>query len=356
MKEERGVHVQLDALDFEGLNLVPTEDAVEELQTSEKMEDGGSEYPAILTLVPFSNYVLELEKQFRSDDIRDPNKLLGFPLTKFKQLASHTDGLQPGFYLLGAETNIGKTAFLTNMCMDVLETNPNLTVIYLSLDDSRKSTSYRFLSIITQLGINECQKKLTDISKSRIQKDGRNKLIELACFERLIVKDTSEVSTSAQLISEIEACKDKSNLVVFIDGLHNLLVDDNINGGIREVNIERARIVKYIGDKFKVPVITTGEVRKKGNEEGKDKAPTIHDLMETSKYAYNANVVWLLYGKSDDLKKEEPILTLEYAKNKLSDYKGTQELLFKRATGTMIEVSGKCNSSRSFQNDKGGLE
>jgi hypothetical protein len=60
--------------------------------------------------------------------------------------------------------------------------------------------------------------------------------------------------------------------------------------------------------------------------------------METGKFAYNANVVWLLYGKAEDLKSDEPVLTLEYVKNKLSDYKGIQYLTFKRATGTMNEV------------------
>ena len=63
----------------------------------------------------------------------------------------------------------------------------------------------------------------------------------------------------------------------------------------------------------------------------------MHDIMESSKYAYNANIVWMLYGKSDDLKSSKPELTLEYAKNKLSAYKGEQKLIFERAKGQMKE-------------------
>ena len=43
-------------------------------------------------------------------------------MKKFKQLAEHISGVQPGFYLLGAETNVGKTAVLSNLCLDILET------------------------------------------------------------------------------------------------------------------------------------------------------------------------------------------------------------------------------------------
>ena len=109
----------------------------------------------------------ELEEQFLIDDTRDPNELLGFPLTKFKELAVHVDGLQPGFYLLGAESNVGKTAVLTNLCLDILDTNPDVTVLYFSVDDSRKGTSYRFISIMTQIRINETKRKQTDPVKAK---------------------------------------------------------------------------------------------------------------------------------------------------------------------------------------------
>jgi len=60
--------------------------------------------------------------------------------------------------------------------------------------------------------------------------------------------------------------------------------------------------------------------------------------LETGKFAYNANLVWLLYSNTqEELKQDEPLLTLEYVKNKLSDFRGNQTLTFKRATGTMEE-------------------
>lgn len=308
------------------------------------------------TPIPFDK---ELEEQFKFDDERDPNKLLGFPLTKFKELAKNVDGIQPGFYLLGAESNIGKTAVLTNMCLDVMETNPEVSVIYFSLDDSRKYTAYRFLSIMTQFHINEVRKRLDDPAKKAILDGQRKCLIDLVRSRRLIVKDIAEVSHIEDLVSVIEAFPGMDKLVVFIDGLYNLEVGDKFKGGIREENIERARQIKALVDTFRIPILTTGELRKKSKEEGKDKAPTVHDLMETGKFAYNANVVWMLYGKSEDLKSDEPTLTLEFVKNKLSDFKGIQYLSFRRATGTMREVPAiltDLQPRKPLFEDGGGLE
>jgi replicative DNA helicase len=301
--------------------------------------DYGYEYPELKKAeigipIPFDK---ELEEQFALDDMRDPNKLLGLPLTKFKELAKNIDGLQVGFYLLGAESNVGKTALLTNLCMDILDTNPDSTVVYFSLDDSRKYTTYRFLSIKTQLHINETRKQLHDPIKKQSLDNARNEFLNYIRTGRLIVKDIGTANHIDHLEAEIKKVKDKSKLVVFVDGLYNMEVGDRFKS-IREENIERARQVKALVDTYRIPILTTGELRKKDQTASKDKTPTMNDLMETGKFAYNANVVWLLYGKAEELVKAEPFLTLEFVKNKLSDYKGIQDIQFKRATGTMIEL------------------
>ncbi|MCZ7616597.1 MAG: hypothetical protein M5T52_24300 [Ignavibacteriaceae bacterium] len=127
-------------------------------------------------------------------------------------------------------------------------------------------------------------------------------------------------------------------LVVFIDGLYNLEVNANSNQGIRIENIERAQKVKEIVDTFRIPLLSTGELRKKMKNEGKKTKPTLHDLMETGKYAYNANVVWLLSQISSQPLTNIDTLTLDFAKNKLSDFKGEQYLIFDRPTGTIREA------------------
>lgn len=286
------------------------------------------------------DFASELRERFEIDDNRDPNKPLGFPLTKFKELGKHTDGIQPGFYHLAAESNIGKTAVFTNLALDLLDTNSDLSVMYFSLDDSRRYTAYRFLSILSQLHINKIQKPQLDPDNYSKIVDSRNKFLDLVDTGRLIVKDLGDITHIDQLKTIITSVSDLTKLVVFVDGLYNLEVTADGNQGIRIENIERAQKIKQIVDTYKIPFLSTGELRKKMKTEGKKTKPTLHDLMETGKYAYNANVVWLLSSHVVDPLTNVDTLSLEFAKNKLSDFKGEQFLKFDRPTGTINEATG----------------
>ena len=180
------------------------------------------------------------------------------------------------------------------------------------------------------------KKKQSEVSRQELLDDKRSRVLNYIKEKRLIIKDISEVNHIDELELDIREIE-KENLIVFIDGLYNLEVGKG-TGSIREQNIERATRVKLLVDSYALPIFTTGELRKKTKEESKDKKPTVNDLMETGKFAYNANLVWLLYSNTqEELKQDEPLLTLEYVKNKLSDFRGNQSLTFKRATGTMEE-------------------
>ena len=280
----------------------------------------------------------ELIKQFAVDDTRDPNKLLGYPLARFTILANNIDGIQPGLYFISAETNIGKTAFLSNLGLDILETNPEVTLIYFSLDDDKLKISYRLISILTELSYKVVKRGLQNQQAiSDLIVDKREYLKDLIKNERIFIPDLAEIQHINQLEGYIKRYEDRK-LVICIDGLYNLEVDNS--SGIREENIQRANKVKMIVDKYRIPVLVTGELRKKTQDQSIKKIPTLHDLMESGKYGYNANIVWLLYpDKASDVASPDPLIKLKYEKNKISDYKEAQDIRFIRASGVMKEWS-----------------
>jgi len=210
----------------------------------------GYEYPELKNemTVEEQNFADELIKQFQDDDKRDPNQLLGLPLTKFNTLANNIDGIQPGFYFLGAESNVGKTAVLTNLALDLLDTNPDATVLYFSLDDSRIYTSYRCLSILTGFHINDVRKPNVTHSDYQTLQAQRNVLLDYIQTERLILKDLSEVNHMDHLMKTVDEHSDHEKLVVLIDGLYNLEVSSGSGEGIRVQNIEKANKIKLITD------------------------------------------------------------------------------------------------------------
>ena len=308
-----------------------------------------------------NEFLEEMKKQFEEDDKREIGKLLGFGLNEFSEIANNLDGIQPGFYHLAADTNIGKTAVYTNLVIDMLDSNDDLKVLFFALDDSKKYAAYRFLSILSELRFKDVKygvNNLKDPFDKKALTDAREKLIEYIADKRLIISDISDIQHIDQ-VEDIIQQMEEENIVVIIDGLYNLEVSDSSKEGIRQENIERAQKIKRLVDVYHIPVFTTGEFRKKTKGEGQNKKPTIDDLMETGKFGYNANLVWLLYPENQNKKNDPEVnLILEYAKNKISEFKGKQELTFIRGRGKIKQGWSEFSiaaSSPTQENQGGGI-
>lgn len=280
---------------------------------------------------PVLSFAKRLENFFQEEENRSEG-LLGYRLNQFENIARNIDGLQAGFYIIAADTNIGKTALLTNLFLDTIYSNPEVSGLYFSLDDSYKVIATRLRGIMTRIPLNKIQNKIYGESND-IKQQTHKQLISLAQEQRLIIKDLSDV----QHIDDLEIIvREKSSqpLFVCIDGLYNLQVGKS--GGLREENIERANKLKELVDVYGIPIITTAEVRKRT----KGDPPGIGDLMESAKFSYNANVVWTLYLKNEEEQENlETYLTLDFQKNKLSAFKGIQTLRFFRDQSRIEEVN-----------------
>jgi len=286
---------------------------------------------------PFEPLTETLVKKNERDQERDPDKPLGYRLTRFKALERNIDGVQPGFYVVGGKGNAGKTAFICNLTLDLLDSNKDLTGIYFSLDDNKDVILNRFLSITTDIPLNQVQRPQKADRHIGMLTEGNRYLFKLAEDKRLSVRDASEISDVEDLELEIKR-RMENKLFVMVDGLYNLDVGDT-KGDTRKENIERANKLKALADIYRIPVICTGELRK--SERGKpDTPPEIDDIMETGKFSYNANLVLLIYPDkwADYSDSDEPELNLKYAKNKLSHYRGTKKIKFIRKRSLIKEV------------------
>jgi hypothetical protein len=310
--------------------------------TDLKGEYAGNEFINELNILavdndPFYPLTETLMDKYERDYARDPDRPLGYELQKFKTLSKNIDGVQPGFYVVAAETNAGKTAFLCNLTLDLLDSTPELTGIYFSLDDNKDTILNRFLSINTGIPLNQVQRKQQYEKQEKMLSDGYSYLTKLAEERRLSIRDASEIADIDDLELEIKRRMNR-NLFVVIDGLYNLDVGSQ-GADTRKENIERANKLKNLADIYRIPVICTGELRKKERGAGADRSPSIDDLMETGKFAYNANLVLLIYPEAWENynSEDEPTLNLKYAKNKLSHVRTTGKIKFIRKTSQIEE-------------------
>lgn len=325
---------------------VPPLNKIEVLKIAESISKYPSKFPPDILAQSLSDF-LKIKQE--KDSKKIPGELLGYKLGRFNEIEDAINGLQQGLYIIMAETNIGKTTLALNISLEALIANKDLTLLYFSLDDNRDFIINRILAMNTGLTINELQYKQTDPKKRDKLSDCYKGLMKLADEDRLILKDIAEIQNIDQLESEVK-CHSGKKVLVTIDGLYNLDIGKTY-GGKREENIERANKVKALVDAYQIPIITTAEVRKKPNSGSQNKPPTLDDLMESGKFAYNANLVWILYRDSKDDSEGSTVsmLKLKYAKNKLSPFKDIQDLTFKKLQGRIEELS--CNLNQGMEYD-----
>ena len=279
-----------------------------------------------------------LRKKYDLSQTREPDIPLGYFLTTFKPLQENIDGVQPGLYIVGADTSYGKTSFVANLYLDLLQSNRDLTGIYFSLDDNKDIIINRLLAILSGLPINLIQKRIDDETPLKKLIKAYIELGELSSNQRLYIYDQADVDHVNKLEAHIKKNL-RRKLFVVVDGLFNLDVEEGMDGSIRGLNIERANALKRLVDLYQIPLICTAELRKSSKGDS-SKIPTPDDIMETGKFKYNANLILLLYPEDKEAydNEDKPILKIKYAKNKLSHYRKTDQVTFLRSCSRMKDM------------------
>lgn len=315
-----------------------TRRAVEEELSSLRLEQERDSLP---TLRPVGD---QIEEQKRNEDERPEGELLGYRLRAFAGIARDLDGIQSGLYLVGAETNVGKTAFLTNLFLDLVESNPGAEGIYFSFDDNKAVIVNRLVALMAGLELNAVKKPRYLSPEDRTRREAAYaRLVTLTREGRADLRDLTELTT----IQGVEAyVKGKlatpgKRLFVVVDGLHDVEVGGD-HGGLREEHIARAQGIKTIVETYGLPVIATTELRKRNAAERKaSPRPSHHDIMETGKYGFKANLIWILHPADPKAFFEDgesvAVLELIYSKNKLSPKRGISRLTFTRYFGRLAE-------------------
>lgn len=279
-----------------------------------------------------------LKSKKSRDSVRNANDRLGYQLTDFAEIDKVLRGLQTGLYIIAADPNIGKTAFMVSLMIDVLKSNDDVTCLFYSMDDSRDMIINRCLAHLTDLKINEVRHKLDDQANQTHLDNAYQVLTRWNGEKRLDILEGTAGLTMTRIESQIREHPNRRKIVVFIDGLYNVPLENDY-GSIREENIERASQVKRLVREFNLPMIVTAEFRKQGREESytSKKDRTIHDIMETGKYGYNADLIMLLSPKDSEMygQQDNPTIVANFGKNKLESFRGTMEFEFIRAKSVM---------------------
>ena len=267
----------------------------------------------------------------------------GYTCGKFRKLEKHLDGFTKHAAMIGLAgiSNIGKTSWVRAFTLELLRKNPDLIVLFMSIDDALSKIVPAYIALDTGLSI-------LDISRSRKRiwdnETKKNQSINgwarfMALSNRLIITDIVNGGTTHTLEKHIKQCRQKfpdKKVLAIVDNFHKLRDFPEMGTESRTRYTAISSRIKDLTTIYDMPIINVLELRKSENFKQR---PNLQDIKDTIDIEYDCDLIWIMHqdmhvNPGTHLKwktkegREMPIVELHFAKNKLSDYKGKYTLKF----------------------------
>ncbi|MDY0152343.1 MAG: DnaB-like helicase C-terminal domain-containing protein [Candidatus Cloacimonas sp.] len=276
-------------------------------------------------------------------------QLKGYRLNQFPSIESSIRGVQSkGVWLIGGRTNIGKTGFSVCVALDLVESNPDMKVIYICLDDTEGETINRMIAHIGEVFIWESDIN-TDIKDIESKKEmAYQTLSEYGKENRLDVVDIDTIGCDLKSILDYIKENKSEKTVVVIDGMNN--IESNERESLRHDD-KVGKELKRFTVTNNLSLIATCEIRK--SAEGtratttdilNKKTITTDDIKGSVGLAYHANVIsgcWAEDVDFSDPDKNEVEWNISFLKNKWGKGKGTLTMRYHKYWVKMNEKGWK---------------
>lgn len=275
----------------------------------------------------------------------------GLRIPLYPEVEKRLEGLESGFYLFGAESNMGKSAVMTNMTYSIA-TCPenNVFAIYYSLDDAAGEILPRIISMNERIPISASSKPMR--YQNMIDAGEENSVVYQDWLDRrqngiqtlkdnremFKVVDGNTVRSAEQMYDHIKKVRRYLNtfapdkkLMIAIDSINDLRFANKQLAPGNDQMSEVARTVKEWAVEFDMVVFGSTHLRKLNT----NRRPTLDDLKDSSVIGFEASVVWLIYndvsknGESASVYYNQegsedkfPVIEMDWRKNKKSSFKG----------------------------------
>lgn len=289
--------------------------------------------------------------------------------TGFKTIDDGFDGgIKPAFIIVAGESNIGKSAFISQLAWNIATlNNDECYVMDFSLDDSLADKLARIVACSGKVYINAAKTPLLykeypmmlirrKQALARIRENTKNYRIYDSTEIGTYIEDIEEEIENKLIYFKSNGIK--KQVVVCIDSFHDLNIKSKQSASDKEKFDYLAQWCADIAIKYDIIMLCTGEMKKTNST----KRPMLDDLKESSKIKYEAKAILMVYNElhykgenasvyftepGSTIKK--PIFEVRFAKNKLASYKGTEYFEFYPETALMKECNDQQKKHFSSQ-------
>lgn len=248
-------------------------------------------------------------------------------------------GLYPGFIIIGGDSNLGKTGFITQLAWQVTQNNNDVYVMDFSLDDAMPDKLARVCACSSQVIINAVKTPLNYMQYPLMLVRRKQAILKLRSnVDKYCAYDSTFSSFIEDIEKEVEqklvyfdANGIDKKIVVCIDNFHDLNIMSQPRLQDKEKFDFLAQWCSDLAKKHNIVVVCTAELKKlNGN-----RRPMLDDIREAVKIKYEAKAILLVYNevhyKGDGadvfyMKQgnpfKQPIFEVHFAKNKFGTHKG----------------------------------
>ena len=321
------------------------------------------------------------------DDIERFNEMSwktksGYIFPNYEIMTNNLEGLSNGLFIFAGCSNHGKSAIMMNLMYDACSYKENkLFGLYFSLDDSKNEIIPRIIAMDQKIPIGSVSKpgRYMDMIEEEEEKEkegytgeseSKAPLYREYLKKREIgldnlrennnkfkVIDSNNIKNIAdmeeyieKLLTYLRAIDEDFNILIAIDSINDITL------GYRPADDDRvgeiAKRVKSWTVKYECPVFASSHIRKLNS----NRRPALDDMYDSTVLAYEATTIFLVYNdvsankegatiyqtvQGDDFK--QPILELDWAKNKASTYKGRTFCFFRPEYSSTIECDEESN-------------
>lgn len=319
----------------------------------------------------FFNTTLSRYDKYEEDSWR---KGSGYSCPNFPIFNEKMEGLTTGFYLFGGESNMGKSAMMTNLLWDyATHEENNLFGLYFPLDDTYSEITPRLISMIESIPISVASKPAryqqiiedglenSSYYQELLEKRKHGQEVLANFYKRFKLVDCEDednpITCAEQIIDYCKKVKDylqgydpNYNLIVGIDSLFDLnFISKNFSSDKQKNDYVSQEVKNWAKRDLDCPVFGTVHLRKIDRRRA-----DISDIKESGRYVYDASATFLIhndvsrngqnasiYYTTPDSAEALPIIEIQWAKNKKSSFKGRTYCHFIPNYSKVIECDKK---------------
>jgi len=212
--------------------------------------------------------------------------------SNFPIFQERLNGIQKDFYLLTGGVGMGKSTFITQLAWDMAVMNPELTVLYFSLDLNRIDISAKLVAQTAEVPIDYVKNPyLTNLNFEKKRQDGLTKVAEMR--DRFYIIDESNGRIFLEDIKKLvkrTKLEHSGDVAVVIDPILKIHLKHERLSFTDKCNLLSAEL-KSLSSAEGVTVITTAGLPKAIS----NRRPVREDLEEIMGLLYDPYVVFFIY-------------------------------------------------------------